>query len=81
MASRCLHELCSGEKTLIAHLSGPEDIRRRLMDVGFTPGSVVECLYRSAWGDPTAYRIRDTVMALRREDAAHISVVRSEGEL
>ena len=47
-------------------------MRRRLQDIGFIPGTAVTCLQRSPLGDPTAYRIRGTVIALRREDAKNI---------
>ncbi len=51
-------------------------LRRRLLDLGFTPGAVVEPVMESAFGrgDPRAYRVRGTVIALRREQAAHILV-------
>ena len=47
-------------------------MRRRLQDMGFIPGTTVACLQRSPLGDPTAYRIREAVIALREEDARHI---------
>lgn len=51
-------------------------LRRRLLDLGFTRGAVVEPVLQSAFGrgDPTAYRVRGTVVALRREQARHIYV-------
>jgi DtxR family Mn-dependent transcriptional regulator len=48
--------------------------RRRLLDLGFTPGAQVSALFRSAAGDPVAYRIRDTVISLRGADAELILV-------
>ena len=48
------------------------EMRRRLQDMGFIPGTTVACLQRSPLGDPTAYRIREAVIALREEDARHI---------
>lgn len=48
--------------------------RRRFMDLGFTPGTVVEVVRRSPTGDPIAYRLRGTTIALRREAAALIRV-------
>ena len=47
-------------------------IRRRLADVGFTKGSRVQCLGRSPLGDPIAFGVKGSVIALRREDAAGI---------
>ena len=57
-------------------------LRRRLLDLGFTPGAVVEPVMESAFGrgDPRAYRVRGTVIALRREQAKHILVEPIAGE-
>jgi len=49
-------------------------VRRRLLDLGFVPGTVVEAVGRSPFGDPTAYAVRGTVIALRRRDAAHVLI-------
>ncbi|MBI5768792.1 MAG: FeoA domain-containing protein [Verrucomicrobia bacterium] len=46
--------------------------RRRLLDLGFVPGTEVVVELKSPNGDPTAYRVRGAVIALRREQAAHI---------
>jgi DtxR family Mn-dependent transcriptional regulator len=51
---------------------GPE--RRRLMDLGVLPGTLVEAELISPSGDPTAYRIRDALIALRREQAEWIRI-------
>jgi DtxR family Mn-dependent transcriptional regulator len=48
--------------------------RRRLLDLGFVPGTVVEVAMVSPMKDPTAYRVRGTLMALRREQADMIQV-------
>lgn len=50
--------------------------RRRLMDLGLVPGTVVEAEMRSPVGDPTAYRIRGASIALRREQAHHVLITR-----
>ncbi len=48
--------------------------RRRLMDLGLVPGTVVEVELESAGGDPTAYIIRGASIALRRQQARSIRV-------
>lgn len=48
--------------------------RRRLMDLGILPGAAIEVEMHSPLGDPTAYRIRDTLIALRREQARMIQI-------
>lgn len=48
--------------------------RRRLMDLGFVPGSRVAFEMASASGDPVAFRVRGAVAALRIEQAKQIFV-------
>jgi DtxR family Mn-dependent transcriptional regulator len=48
--------------------------RRRLLDLGFVPGTPVEVDMVSPAGDPIAYRERGSVVALRREQADLIRV-------
>ena len=48
--------------------------RRRLLDLGLTPGSCVTCLYEAPSGNPKAYLIRGTVIALRNQDASMINL-------
>ncbi len=49
-------------------------LRRRLVDLGFVPGSPVEVVMPSPGGDPVVYRIKDTQIALRRSDADLVQV-------
>ena len=53
---------------------GPE--RRRLLDLGVVPGTVVTAEMQAFSGDPTAYRIRGAMIALRQEQADSIQVER-----
>ncbi len=48
--------------------------RRRLLDLGLVPGTRVTSELRGPSGDPTAYRIRGALIALRRDQASHIFV-------
>jgi DtxR family Mn-dependent transcriptional regulator len=78
-----LSSLTIGERARVVRLSascrGAE--RRRLLDLGFVPGTLIEPEMRSPTGDPTAYRIRGGVVALRREQAEMIQVERAVGEV
>ena len=53
------------------HDNSPESaaMRRRLMDIGFTEGTEVKCVLAAPSGEPKAYLVRGSVIALRREDA------------
>jgi len=71
-----LHRVRTG-KTAVVRAVAPDTAGRRLMDLGFVPGTRVRVLRTSPLGDPRAYLVRGAVIALRREDAARILV--SEG--
>lgn len=53
--------------------------RRRLMDLGFTEGAHIQPVLKTFAGDPRAYRVRGTVVAVRRDQAEHV-IVRPLGE-
>jgi DtxR family Mn-dependent transcriptional regulator len=53
--------------------------RRRLMDLGFTPGARLEPALETFAGDPRAYRVRGTLVALRQEQARHVLVRPADG--
>jgi len=62
---------------LAAACQGPQ--RRRLLDLGFVPGTVVTAEMSSALGDPIAYRVRDAMIALRREQAGWVRIESGAG--
>ena len=48
--------------------------RRRLLDLGFTPGARIEVERTGPFGDPRAYQVRGTLIALRKEQADHVLI-------
>jgi DtxR family Mn-dependent transcriptional regulator len=48
--------------------------RRRLLDLGVTPGAVIERAFTSPLGEPVAYRVRDALIALRAEQAQEVEI-------
>ena len=50
--------------------------RRRFLDLGLTPGARIERVMQSAFSDPTAYSVRNTLIALRREQSDLIRIER-----
>ncbi|MCP3962026.1 MAG: hypothetical protein GY719_29640 [bacterium] len=52
--------------------------RRRLLDLGIVPGTHVAAELRSPSGDPSAFRVRGALIALRREQADLIHVTAAE---
>ena len=53
--------------------------RRRLLDLGVVPGTRITSELRGPSGDPTAYRIRGALIALRNDQAAQIYVQKRAG--
>ena len=48
--------------------------RRRLLDLGLTPGAAITAEYSSFLGDPRAFRVRGSLIALRRQQAQHVLI-------
>lgn len=71
-----LADLQPGEQGRVVRISarcrGAE--RRRFLDLGILPGTLIGAEMRSLSGDPTAYRIREALIALRREQAALVAI-------
>jgi ferrous iron transport protein A len=69
---RTLAELKQGESGIIDRLDLPEDVARRLMELGFLPGHVVVPARSAPGGEPRVYRVDGSEVALRRETAARL---------
>jgi len=69
-----LGELPVGVRARVVETSGSGKHQRRMLDMGFVPGAEVTAIRKAPLGDPIEYRIKETSVALRREDADTISV-------
>lgn len=67
-------ELEEGEQAILDRLDLPEDISRRLMELGFLPGHQVTAALSAPGGDPRVFRVDGSEIALRRETAARLVV-------
>ncbi len=74
-AQRLVH-LKAGEQARIVGLSPAcrGALRRRLLDLGFVKGSVVSIDMPSPMGNPIAYVVRGSAIALRHEQAKYVLV-------
>ncbi|MBR5429982.1 MAG: ferrous iron transport protein A [Firmicutes bacterium] len=75
-----LAALATGQTAVVREVADQGPLGRRLLDLGLVPGSGVTCLGRAPLGDPAAYLIAGTVIALRRRDAACVRLEPEEGE-
>lgn len=71
---RRLAELPAGESGVLERLELPDDIARRLMELGFLPGHLVTPAHGAPGGDPRVFRVDGSEIALRRETAARLWV-------
>ena len=67
-----LADLRQGEAGILHRLELPEDEARRLMELGFLPGSEVLYSRSAPGGDPRVYRVDGADIALRRETASSL---------
>ena len=69
-----LSELKIGESATITDISADDKFKSRLADLGIVKCTRVVALHKSPSGDPTAYFIKGTVIALRSIDAEKIVI-------
>lgn len=77
---RTLSTLRIGEKGIVLGIAkalrGQQ--RRRLMDLGIVPGTEIEAQLQSITNDPVAYKVRGSVVALRKQHTDRIYLVNEE---
>ena len=67
-----LDDLVKGEEGILDSIELPDAESRRLMELGFLPGTLVVAAGRSPFGDPRIFRVDGSEVALRREPAARL---------
>ena len=72
-----LNQLGLGCRGCVVSVGGDMDVRRRLLEMGFTSGANVEVIRRAPLGDPIEFRLRGYCLSLRSEQAAHVTISRS----
>ncbi len=69
-----LDKLPVGASGRIARVGGAGALRRRLLDMGLTPGTRVKKHKVAPMGDPVELELRGYSLTLRMEDAANITL-------
>jgi Fe2+ transport system protein FeoA len=73
---RILSQLGIGERGVIVAVKGEGAIRRRLFDMGLTPGAEVYLRKKAPLGDPIEISLRGYELTLRKAEAAHVELER-----
>ena len=69
-----LRELGVGKSGSVISVGGEKALRRRLLDMGITPHTVITVKKAAPMGDPIELLLRGYVLSLRLEDAEKILV-------
>jgi len=73
-----LSELATGEKGVIIKVLGYGGFRKRIVEMGFIRGKIIEVLQNAPLKDPIKYRIMGYEVSLRRQEADLIEVITEE---
>ena len=65
-----------GEKASIIKVSGKAYLKRRLLDMGVVPGSIIQMVRHAPLGDPLDIKIKGYHLSLRKSEAEHIEIKR-----
>jgi len=73
-----LSELKTGEKGVVVKVLGHGGFRKRIVEMGFIKGKIVEVLLNAPLRDPVKYRIMGYEISLRHEEAEMIEIISEE---
>jgi Fe2+ transport system protein FeoA len=69
-----LGDVALGMKVAIHHVGGERSFRRRLMELGLVPGTVVEVVRVAPLGDPLELSVRGCELSIRKSEARSVTV-------
>lgn len=69
-----LSDLAPGQRGIVERVDASCPIGRRLLDLGFRPGTALRVIRRAPLGDPTSYELRGSRFCLRRSEADRVDV-------
>ena len=69
MISKKLSQFCIGETGTVVIVNGEGRVRRRLFDMGITPGCEIYLRKKAPLGDPIEVTLRGYELTLRKNEA------------
>jgi len=69
-----LEDLKPGQEGTVISIGEKGPMRRRIMDMGVTPGTVIKVIKVAPLGDPIEVNIRGYELSLRKEEAKYIQI-------
>lgn len=72
---KTVNDMAIGERAIVTGLGCSGALRRRIIDMGITPGAVVIMRKVAPMGDPLELNVRGYELSIRRSEAKEITVV------
>jgi len=69
-----LSQLLRGESATVVKVTVTGELKKRLIDMGVTTGETIEFERNAPLGDPQEYQIKNTRIAIRKDDAEKIEI-------
>ena len=69
-----LEEMKPGQSGQVLSIGESGPLKRRIMDMGITPGVALKVIKTAPLGDPIEINVRGYELSLRKEEAARIEV-------
>lgn len=74
MAAEKLKNLNPGQRGKVLKISARGDVNKRIVEMGVTPGAVVEVERVAPLGDPIDIKVKGYHLSLRKEEAEGIEI-------
>lgn len=71
---KTLAQMVIGERGVVKSVKGEGVIRRRLFDMGITPGAEIYLRKKAPLGDPIEIALRGYELTLRKSEAAQVEM-------
>jgi len=72
--TRSAADLAVGETGRVVRIAEADDVSRRLLEMGVTPGVEIRRLGAAPLGDPLEFELRGYRLSLRRTEAEHVEI-------
>lgn len=76
-----LSELKTGQEAYIKNIEGCSSVKRRINELGFTPGRKIKAIKSAPLKDPVEYQILDYQITIRQKDAALINIEQTQSNV
>lgn len=71
---KVVNNMKPGEKGRVVSIGSSGALRRRIIDMGITPGAMIIMKKAAPFGDPVQINVRGYELSMRRSEAREISV-------